>query len=398
MVNVVSSAIVNTPPSDLLADVLNKRNKVHHFDKHTDESMVPLFHHGVDGKSRNNKHLLPHRNWCAIRPWSPGRTPPPTPPLSAYDRSPSPPPVMNSNGGGGGLFRRLSLGGGSRSTSNRVDGSRPSVRGNKPPVSGGMGGLFRSLSRRNSTDVPRPAKLTRTMSLGSGEGKKKGLFSFGRRGSTNRPPDDGGINGQWGDDSEEEDSYFNTNHHSQAVRPSGLRGGGTYEYSEFSEDDEAHFTARPPQRAQTIGSQPARAANNEEGPDPMIRPFHRTPTGLSVKQLRKADQFAVDLEGGLDICLNVEVSPKDPTGITVPYRLLVPRLHYEYNPADDELKQPAKEQQAPTGFKRFLSLRKKPEKAEKPMPRQQQRQEEESEGEEDDDYLSDESSDLPPRR
>lgn len=317
---------------------------------------------------------------------------------------------MNSNGGGGGgggggLFRRLSLGGGNRSTSNRVDGPRPSARGSKPPVSGGMGGLFRSLSRRNSTDGPRPAKLTRTMSLGSGEGKKKGLFSFGRRGSTSKP-DDGGINGQWGDESEE-DSYFTTDHHSQAVRPSGLRGGGGYEYSEFSEDDEAHFTARPPQRAQTIGSQPARATKNEEGPDPMIRPFHRTPTGLSVKQLRKADQFAVDLEGGLDICLNVEVSSKDPTGITVPYRLLVPRLHYEYNPANDELQQPVKEQPQATGLKRFLSLRKKPEKSmprqphPQPQPQQQRQrqwQEEESEGEEDDDYLSDESSDVPPRR
>jgi hypothetical protein len=66
----------------------------------------------------------------------------------------------------------------------------------------------------------------------------------------------------------------------------------------------------------------------------------------------------VDLEGGLDICLNVEVNPRDPTGITVPYRLLVPKLFYEYTPEDDEdalVEQPA------TGstFKRLLSFRKK---------------------------------------
>ena len=30
MANVISSAIVNTPPPDMMADVLNKRNKIHH--------------------------------------------------------------------------------------------------------------------------------------------------------------------------------------------------------------------------------------------------------------------------------------------------------------------------------------------------------------------------------
>ncbi|KAK2591343.1 hypothetical protein QQS21_010968 [Conoideocrella luteorostrata] len=398
MVNIISSAIVNTPPSNMLADVLNKRNKVHHFDKQTDESMVPLFHHGVDGKSRNNKHLLPHRNWCSIRTWNPGMTPPPTPPLSAYDRSPSPPTVTNNStgtAGGSGLFRRLSLGGG-RSSSNRFDGTRTSVRGSKPPVSGGMGGLFRSLSRRSSSDAPRPAKLARTMSLDSSERKKKGFFNFGRSGGNGRS-DDGGINGQWGEDSEE-DEYYVGNRHPQAIRPSGLRGGGTYEYNEYSDDDEAHFTARQPSHpAQTIGSQPPRDRENSEEDDPMMRhrAFHRTPTGLSAKQMRKADQYDVDLEGGLDICLNVEVNAKDPTGITVPYRLLVPRLHYEYNPADDELQQPSKEPQQPTGFKRFLSFRSKPQRT---KPRRQDGVEQE-ETDDNDDYLSDASSDVVvPRR
>ena len=30
MPNVISSAIVNTPPPDMMADILNKRNKIHH--------------------------------------------------------------------------------------------------------------------------------------------------------------------------------------------------------------------------------------------------------------------------------------------------------------------------------------------------------------------------------
>ncbi|KAG7111103.1 hypothetical protein HYQ44_009298 [Verticillium longisporum] len=46
MPNIISSAIANTPPPNMLADVLNKRNKVHHFDENTDESMIPMFSHG----------------------------------------------------------------------------------------------------------------------------------------------------------------------------------------------------------------------------------------------------------------------------------------------------------------------------------------------------------------
>jgi hypothetical protein len=58
MLNVVSSAIVNTPPPDIMADI---------------------FTHDVDGKKRNNNHLLPRRNWCSIREFKPGSTPPGTP-------------------------------------------------------------------------------------------------------------------------------------------------------------------------------------------------------------------------------------------------------------------------------------------------------------------------------
>ncbi|KAI9870986.1 MAG: hypothetical protein M1823_008582, partial [Watsoniomyces obsoletus] len=80
MPNVISSAIVNTPPPDMMADILNKRNKTHHLDKYTDENMIPMFTHDVDHKKRNNKHLLPRRNWCSIREYTPGLTPPPSPP------------------------------------------------------------------------------------------------------------------------------------------------------------------------------------------------------------------------------------------------------------------------------------------------------------------------------
>lgn len=32
MANIVSSAIVNTPPPEMMGDILNKRNKIHHLD------------------------------------------------------------------------------------------------------------------------------------------------------------------------------------------------------------------------------------------------------------------------------------------------------------------------------------------------------------------------------
>ncbi|KAH7001367.1 hypothetical protein EDB80DRAFT_879461 [Ilyonectria destructans] len=386
MPNVVSSAIANTPPPDLMADVLNKRNKVHHFDKQTDEDMIPMFQQGVDGKARNNKHLLPHRNWCSIREWAPGNTPPPTPPLSAYDRTPSPP--QSSSGGGGGLFRRLSLSKNRPSAEPQPEQSRESVRGSRPPVTRGAGGLFRSLSRRNSTskekpNKEKPAKLTRSMSVDHGDAPKKaGFFSFGRRSSQRRAderPDDGGINGTWGDEPDYEEEYWDEPPSPRRQRGSGLRGGAAYD--EYTVGDDSHFMAQPPRRAQTTGSQ-GMGGPRVEIEAPPTRPFHRTPTGLSTKQKKHGDKYEVDLEGGLDICLNVEVNPKDPAGITVPYRLLVPKLLYEYSPEVDEIPIPEAEPRAstePSGFKRLLSFRKKPEKV-------RPRDEEEYDSEEDDDH------------
>lgn len=357
MPNVVSSAIVNTPPPDLMADVLNKRNKVHHFDKETDEDMIPLFTTGVDGKPRNNKRLLPHRNWCAIREYEPGSTPPPTPPPPEdYDQSPegSPPPPGNKGGSGSGLLRRLSL------SKARGPAYRPDVPEEKdrsrPPVTGG---LLRRLSRRASTSDPdkRPNKLKRSLSLGGrGDGSapsKGGLF--GRRPSVSSQGG-GGMEGQYYSEDNlygaaapppsiqmqrrvPPDAFDQTGYYDNMGRL-GLRGGG--HQSEFEAGDDAYFTARPPHRSYT---QPTAAHNSNHAREygsadavatpPGPRPFHRTPTGLSAKQLRKnPERYEVDLEGGLEVTLNVEVNARDPAGITVPYRLLVPKLVYEYQGED----------------------------------------------------------------
>jgi hypothetical protein len=97
MPNVISSAIVNSPPPDMVSDILNKRNKTHHVDAHTDEDMIPIFTEDVDGKPRNNKRLLPRRNWCSIREYHPGSTPPPTPPDPT---PPATPEYVGSSPGG----------------------------------------------------------------------------------------------------------------------------------------------------------------------------------------------------------------------------------------------------------------------------------------------------------
>ena len=346
MPNVISSAIVNTPPSDLLADVLNKRNKVHHFDKDTDEDMMPIFGHGVEGKPRNNKRLLPHRNWCSIREYVPGNTPPSSPQLSAYDNSP-----VTTPGGAGKVMRRLSK-------RNRGPAYRPDVIDSRPPVSGGGGGgLFRSFSRgRSSSESGRPGMLTHTLSLTRGD------FSFFRRnGRNNSHPDDGGINGTWGD-SDEDDRM--TPAYPPPRRPQGvdLRGGSGGFNDEYSDGDDSYFTTRAPRNtsvnkaARILGTDPTRPATSG-GPAPesaesfQPRPFHRTPTGLSTKQKKRAEEYEVNIEGGLDICLNVEVSAKDPTGITVPYRLLVPKLWYEYTNEEPEM-----QEKKESGIRRLLSL------------------------------------------
>ncbi|KAI1436800.1 hypothetical protein GGR50DRAFT_701165 [Xylaria sp. CBS 124048] len=335
MPNIISSAIANTPPTDLMADVLNKRNKIHHFDKDTEESMVPLFAHGVDAKPRNNKHMLPHRNWCSIREYVPGNTPPSTPPPQEENFEHT--PEITPPGSRGGLFRRFSLSK-DRDPLPQPDIPKEPTNRSRPPVSGG---LMRAFSRRGSgsDELGRPSSsgLMRTLSLGA---RPRNPF---RRDNKKRNPDDGGINGSWGDDSDEHVFTAPTpqGSHSGSYAP-GLRGGGDTEYEI---GDEAQFTAHPPRRAFT---QPAPGGKNlqhgyiqggsDGGPSlpNLNRPFHRTPTDLDIKKVQKhgLEHFAVNVEGGLDICLNVEVNPKDPAGITVPYRLFVPRLWYDYDNED----------------------------------------------------------------
>jgi hypothetical protein len=257
MPNVVSSAIVNTPPPDMMADIINKRNKIHHLDPYTDEDMIPLFTHDVDGKKRNNTHLLPHRNWCSIREYKPGFTPPvtPSPPITPTDG-----PRMGrtlSDYAPGQMVRRLS-----------GQQTRPSARSRGPPLS------YRNNPAYAAADEEQV-----------GHHQPQSSFSPDR---------------------------------SEPERPTRSRRNSL---SSLFRRRTSADNARP----DTAESVPLQGRNSFGHDRPSN--FHRRPSILSKKGSKQYGDF-INLEGGLDICLNVEVSQHDPAGITMPYRLLVPALHY----------------------------------------------------------------------
>lgn len=257
MPNVVSSAIVNTPPPDMMADIINKRNKIHHLDPYTDEDMIPIFTHDVDGKKRNNTHLLPHRNWCSIRQYHPGTTPPPTP------------PSLSEQQDGPGLARTLSDFAPAQMV-RRLSGAqtRPSARSRGPPLSFYNNPAYAAADEEQT-------------------------------GNQNQPQ-----------------SSFSPDR-SEAERPRSRRNSLTSLFRRRTSVDGTR-----PESSQTM-PQAHRGSVSQDRPSN----FHRRPSVLSKKGIREHGEF-IDLEGGLDICLNVEVSQHDPAGITAPYRLLVPALNY----------------------------------------------------------------------
>ncbi|KAJ5949555.1 hypothetical protein N7454_001139 [Penicillium verhagenii] len=293
MPNVISSAIANVPETELISDMLNKRNTVHHIDSNTDEDIIPIFMQDVDGKPRNNKRLLPRRNWCSIREYRPGLTPAGTPDSSI---TPTPEPRPNK------LQRTLSLGRGDRS---------PETGPNK------AGGLFRRLSGRG----PPP---TRAMSFGREGGMPARRASIDST-AISRPMESG-------------DSYFT---------------GATQE------------------------PQPGR--------------FHRRPTNLSDKAAKKIKQgddgvgAFVDLEGGLAITLNMEISPSDPSGITMPYKLLVPALRYEGD-GDEPLPTPVTK-----GWRKWLNMPRRKKNSRATSYDYDDEEEEEEEEEDADEYDDDDT-------
>lgn len=272
MPNVVSSAIVNTPPPETLVDMINKRNKVHHLDQYTNEAMIPMFTHDTNLKKRNNKHLLPRRNWCSITEYSPGHNS-----LSSRTTSPSQhSQIDEQEAGSPQQKRRFSL---SRNDVNpRMLLRRLSSRG-APPTA----------FRNDDTDADDRRGKTRGSSLDTPRRSMSHTRSL-----TDRIP------------------FLRS--------PSPPREGS----NPIDEDQSVSRNEHP------VGSQDARPG------------VQRRPTNRSEKAARKGNMPGidaegneveinnhVDLDGGLDIILNCEVNQHDPSGITEPYRLLVPALWYD---------------------------------------------------------------------
>ncbi|QIW96379.1 hypothetical protein AMS68_001897 [Peltaster fructicola] len=179
MPNIVSSAIVNTPPPAMMADVLNKRNKIHHLDKETDEDMIPMFSHDVDGSRRNNRHLLPRRNYAIIREYMPGTTPPPSeqPSMASLQDDSQLDNNENQRPASGSIRRNMSL--------NRKPGNlirRLSLRGKNPPVA--FNPSENKPSRRFSYDgaaATESDSLQQRDSIAAPSSAQRPSFSFQRR-------------------------------------------------------------------------------------------------------------------------------------------------------------------------------------------------------------------------
>ncbi|KAJ4287279.1 hypothetical protein N0V90_012677 [Kalmusia sp. IMI 367209] len=255
MPNVISSAIVNTPPPEIMADILNKRNKVHHLDADTDEGMIPLFTHDVDGKKRNNNHLLQRRNWCSLRAYNPGHTPPDTPPRSPVE-----------------------------------DGPR----------------LTRTFSDYS------PGNMVRRMSGTGRHGKDRGPPVSYYNNPANAAADERQIIPQ---------SSFSPE---RSERPRSRRNSLTSLFKRRASVD----SVTAPGSSHSV---PAPHTSLPRDSTDLRPNFYRRPSVLGKKGMKRVGD-PINLEGGLDICLNLEVSQHDPAGITTPYRLIVPALHYTTTP------------------------------------------------------------------
>lgn len=78
MANIVSSAIVNKPPPQAVANLLAKRNKIHHLNRETDETLLAFFNKdpGNSNKTSSSNHCtMPSRNYATLTENSPNNAP-----------------------------------------------------------------------------------------------------------------------------------------------------------------------------------------------------------------------------------------------------------------------------------------------------------------------------------
>jgi len=113
--NVVSSAIVNKPPPAAVANLLARRNKIHHLDHDTDETLLKMFDKDPGDSVKTASHnqvTMPSRNFAVITENSPNNSQPhyqngdvpPVPPLPGSgspltNTNSAPSPATAQNGG-----------------------------------------------------------------------------------------------------------------------------------------------------------------------------------------------------------------------------------------------------------------------------------------------------------
>ncbi|KAJ5281884.1 hypothetical protein N7478_007256 [Penicillium angulare] len=69
IVNVISSAITNKPPPKAVANLLARRNKIHHLDRTCDETLMNMFDQQPGGQEKSatwNKVTMPSRNFACL--------------------------------------------------------------------------------------------------------------------------------------------------------------------------------------------------------------------------------------------------------------------------------------------------------------------------------------------
>ena len=104
MANIVSSAITNKPPPKAVANLLARRNKVHHLkDGNTDETLLKLFNKQPGGVMKGaewNQCTMPSRNYACITEVPDDGATDSTPPANGLTNGTSQPPsdVVNSTG------------------------------------------------------------------------------------------------------------------------------------------------------------------------------------------------------------------------------------------------------------------------------------------------------------
>ena len=101
-----------------------------------------------------------------------------------------------------------------------------------------------------------------------------------------------------------------------------------------TEDGNSSMSNRPALQEVNSNGNPSSLLRHSPAPAPRPGNFHRRPTSMMIKKGSSKGgndetHGHINLQYGLDIIINCEVSQRDPAGITVPYRLLVPTLWYQ---------------------------------------------------------------------